>query len=197
MGMEPGYRLNLEPGMVADFNQKLDLEGDGPHWGPVGWKNSLDEQMKEFCKVHFQHPYFFLGTNTGDWSCHIQISNLSDAAILLEHCTAEEIKKSWRWGAKEEPDHYTQEADIRKQMEEATSDYEREDLNNHLQYLMKNRPDVKQAWKPLPCFACNGQAFYANDPYEAWVADGRIKDGVIVRHGAGCYTPHYPDCISW
>jgi len=204
MSTEPHYLLTYEPGMTIDLVvhsiDKIELEGEGGHWGPVGWKNSLDNQVMQFCQTHLKHQYFVRGTNTGDWSCHVQVKHREDADTILKSCTAEEVTKSWSWGGDLKSfDEMTEEEFDACLLEEkennlnylaTTKDVLKEQeieeitqAHTRLEYL---RPSRKKAWKPIPCAWCNQTAYSCDIPYDEWVEAGHIQDGKLVKH---CVVP--------
>ena len=48
-----------------------------------------EQAIEEFLKTILKHPYYFEGTNSGDWQRHIQFSDRSDISILEKYTTVE------------------------------------------------------------------------------------------------------------
>lgn len=45
------------------------------------------------------------------------------------------------------------------------------------------------SWKTIPCSGCSSAAFLSGSSYDSMIAEGRIVDGVVIRHLDLCREP--------
>ena len=99
MSDRPWHTIDLMPGMVREYTigdideELLDIHRNEEGLYSMG---SYELAIGEFLKTVLQHPFYFEGTNSGDWQRHIQLSDESDVHILEKYTTVEDsVEFDW------------------------------------------------------------------------------------------------------